>query len=92
MEKSDYAITALLGVMNAGKGYVPISRDMPIKRVNQIFNDIQSDTIITSRNIKSMALPKFRNVIYISVYSVVYLLNFIIVGELRRGGYWSKSI
>ncbi len=68
MERSADLIVALLGVLKAGGGYVPIEPANPDERINFILNDSQINTLIVDKKtlprIKEMN-TKVRNIIAI---------------------------
>lgn len=48
LPRSINLVIAILGVLKAGAAYVPVDYDYPIQRIKHIFNDSESDFIITN--------------------------------------------
>ncbi len=48
LDKSEWLIVVLLGVLKSGAAYVPIDPNYPAKRIEYILNDIQAKVILTT--------------------------------------------
>lgn len=55
LDHDEEVIIALLGVLKAGKTYVPIDPFIPLERAKKILNDSETDVLITNNNQMSFA-------------------------------------
>jgi amino acid adenylation domain-containing protein len=73
LDKSKWAIVAIMGVLLSGGGYVPLSPTHPASRRQQIINDCKATIVVCSPEYESRFAGVVPNVIGISEASVLSL-------------------
>lgn len=85
MEKSADALSAFFGAVYSGRCYCPIDAQMPVKRVEQILNTLQTDYLITDReSVDSVALTGYQGKVLLLDELIQTDIDQTLLGRIRR--------